>query len=97
VKESAIVSLPHPRWGERPGALVVLQTGATPDEPALRAFLMERVAPWWVPDVFEFVDELPKTGVGKTDKKRLREEVAPRLAARLADSGPESPEVEVGG
>jgi acyl-CoA synthetase (AMP-forming)/AMP-acid ligase II len=96
VKESAIVSLPDPRWGERPGALVVLRTGATPDEPGLREFLASRVASWWVPDVFEFVDELPKTGVGKTDKKRLREEVAPRLAARLAESGSRSPEVELG-
>jgi fatty-acyl-CoA synthase len=79
VLESAVVAVPHQRWGERPVALISIRPGATPDEDDIRRFLEERVASWWVPDVFEFVDQLPKTGVGKIDKKRLREEYAPRL------------------
>ena len=43
----------------------------------LRAYLADRVAKWWLPDAFAFIDEVPKTGTGKYDKKRLR--------ARLAD------------
>ena len=79
VRESAVVAIPHERWGERPVALVVLaQPGAaTADD--LKEFLSTKVASWQVPEVMEFVDELPKTGVGKIDKRRLREEVVPRL------------------
>jgi fatty-acyl-CoA synthase len=79
VMESAVVAIPHERWGERPAALVVLteQGAATADE--LKEFLATKVASWQVPDVVEFVDDLPKTGVGKIDKQRVRDEVVPRL------------------
>ena len=76
VMEAAVIAIPHERWGERPVALLVLAEGATADEAALAEFLHDRVASWWVPDVFKFVDELPKTGVGKIDKRRLRLEFA---------------------
>ncbi len=82
VAESAIVALPHPHWGERPGALVVLRTDADVDADDLRRFLATRVASWWVPEVIEFVADLPKTGVGKIDKKRLRAEMADAMASR---------------
>jgi fatty-acyl-CoA synthase len=74
VREVAVIALPHERWGERPLACIVLQPGATlgPDEVA--AFLRPRVVSWWIPERIEIVSELPKTGVGKLDKRRLRAE-----------------------
>ena len=82
VRESAVVAIPHERWGERPAALIVLahQETATADE--IKEFLSTKVASWQVPDVVVFVDDLPKTGVGKIDKRRLRDEVVPRLIAQ---------------
>jgi fatty-acyl-CoA synthase len=72
VSDAAVVGVPDERWQERPLAAVVLKPGesATPDE--LRAFLQEKVAKWWLPERWAFVDELPKTSVGKQDKKLLR-------------------------
>jgi acyl-CoA synthetase (AMP-forming)/AMP-acid ligase II len=76
VIEVAVVARADDEWGERPVALVVLRAGAeaTPDE--LADYLRPRVAKWWVPDEIEVVDELPKTSVGKIDKRRLRQLVA---------------------
>ncbi|TMF16052.1 MAG: fatty acid--CoA ligase, partial [Chloroflexi bacterium] len=61
---------------ERPLAAVVLKpaTSASPDE--LRAFLAEKVARWWLPERWAFVSELPKTSVGKQDKKLIRAQYA---------------------
>jgi len=73
-----VIAMPDERWSERPLACVVLEESAadtTPDE--LRAFLADRVAKWWLPENFAFIDEVPKTSVGKFDKKVLR--------ARFAD------------
>jgi fatty-acyl-CoA synthase len=83
VAEAAVIGTPHDEWGERPAALLVLEPGARLDPGDLRAFLAERVARWWLPDAVEVVDQLPKTGVGKYDKRRLRAEHADRLAQRL--------------
>ncbi len=79
VRESAVVAIPDEKWGERPAALVVLTRAdaATVDE--LKEFLSTKVASWQVPDVVEFVADLPKTGVGKIDKRLLRDEVVPRI------------------
>jgi fatty-acyl-CoA synthase len=84
VLESAVVAVPDERWGERPAALIVLNDGVLPDPAEIRRFLGERVASWWVPDYIEFVDQLPKTGVGKIDKRRLRDEYIPRLRSQVA-------------
>jgi fatty-acyl-CoA synthase len=72
VAEAAVVGVHDDRWAERPLALVVLKPGAsaTPDE--LREFLASKVARWWLPERWAFVDELPKTSVGKLDKKLIR-------------------------
>jgi fatty-acyl-CoA synthase len=74
IREAAVIALPHERWGERPLACIVLQPGTSlhPDEVA--AFLRARVASWWIPERIEFVADLPKTGVGKLDKRRIRAE-----------------------
>ena len=76
VIEAAVIAKPDPRWAERPLACVVLREGADPDAPALVAHLGERVARFWLPDEFAFIPEVPKTSVGKFDKKVLRAQLA---------------------
>ena len=76
VHEAAVVAVPDERWDERPLACVVLRDGAETSAAALAAYLAERVAKWWVPERWAFVDEVPKTSVGKFDKKVLRAEQA---------------------
>jgi fatty-acyl-CoA synthase len=70
VREAAVIARPDERWSERPLACVVLDSEASPAE--LKLHLSERVAKWWLPDYFAFMDEIPKTSVGKFDKKLLR-------------------------
>ena len=74
VAEAAVIGVPDPKWDERPLATVVIKEGlADPDvEADLRAHLEQRMAKWQVPERFAFVDEIPKTSVGKLDKKRIR-------------------------
>jgi fatty-acyl-CoA synthase len=73
VADAAVVGVPSKRWDERPLAVLV---AADPDDPptleSVRAFLTDRVARWWLPDAIELVDEIPKTSVGKLDKKVIR-------------------------
>jgi fatty-acyl-CoA synthase len=76
VYEAAVVGVPDPRWGERPLAYVVLREGSAVGPDELRAFLSPRVAGWWLPERWVFLSELPKTGVGKFDKKVLRAQQA---------------------
>jgi fatty-acyl-CoA synthase len=83
VAEAAVIAFAHPRWGERPAAFVVPVSGSEPSPEELKEFLQGAVASWWVPDVIEIVAELPRTGVGKHDKRRLRAEHASRLAAAV--------------
>jgi fatty-acyl-CoA synthase len=74
VLEAAVVGVPHPKWDERPLACVVPRPDAgslTADE--ILEFLRPQVAKWWLPDEVVFVDEIPKTSVGKLDKKVLRD------------------------
>jgi fatty-acyl-CoA synthase len=72
VVEAAVIGVSDPRWEERPLACVVLKPGARVTAEALATFLGERVARWWVPERWTFVAEVPKTSVGKFDKKVLR-------------------------
>ena len=76
VKEAAVIALPDERWGERPVACVVPEPGADLDADEVRDFLEGRVARWWVPERIEFIEEVPKTSVGKFSKKTLRERFA---------------------
>jgi fatty-acyl-CoA synthase len=73
VLEAAVIARPDEKWSERPLACVVVCEGkdVTPDD--LRSFLSEKVAKWWIPETFAFIDEVPKTSVGKFDKKVLRQ------------------------
>ncbi len=73
VAEAAVIAIPDPKWAERPLAAVVLKPGKSLTEEQLREFLSGQCAKWWVPDRFEFIDEIPKTAVGKFKKTALRE------------------------
>ncbi|MFN2469784.1 MAG: long-chain fatty acid--CoA ligase [Gaiellaceae bacterium] len=73
VAEAAVIAIPHEKWQERPLAVVVLKQGQTASEDELREFLAPKFAKWWMPDRCEFVDEIPKTTVGKFKKTALRE------------------------
>jgi fatty-acyl-CoA synthase len=72
VVEAAVVGIPDERWDERPLACVVLKEGSTAGVADLKGFLAERVAKWWLPERWSFITEVPKTSVGKFDKKVLR-------------------------
>ncbi|HEX2084621.1 MAG TPA: long-chain fatty acid--CoA ligase [Solirubrobacteraceae bacterium] len=89
VLEAAVIAKPDERWTERPLACVVRAPDATCDADELREHLAGRVAKWWLPDEFAFIDEVPKTGTGKFDKKVLRQRLAegaltPESSARSA-------------
>jgi fatty-acyl-CoA synthase len=72
VAEAAVIGVPHPKWGERPLACVVLKPEASATREDILTFLQDRVAKWWLPDDVVFIDEVPKTSVGKFSKKDLR-------------------------
>ena len=74
VAEAAVIAIPHPKWVERPLACVVVKPGETLTAEEVIAHLEPRVARWWLPDAVEFIDEVPKTSVGKFSKRTLREE-----------------------
>ncbi len=73
VREAAVIAVRHPKWDERPLAVVVRKDGAqvTPDE--LKAFLAAKFAKWWLPDAYVFDQEIPHTTTGKIQKLTLRE------------------------
>ncbi|MFD8978417.1 long-chain fatty acid--CoA ligase [Streptomyces sp. NPDC059564] len=76
VAEAAVVAVPDDKWGERPLATVVLKEGATVDYEGLRAFLARSVAKWQLPERWTLVTAVPKTSVGKFDKKVIRKQYA---------------------
>ena len=74
VKEAAVIGVPHPKWQERPLAVVVLNEGAEAQPSELREFLAAKFAKWQLPDGFVFAKEIPRTSVGKFRKMALREQ-----------------------
>ena len=76
VAEAAVIGVPHPKWSERPLACVVVREGAELTRGDVLEFLGGRVATWWLPDDVVFIDEVPKTSVGKFSKKDLRDRFA---------------------
>ena len=76
VKEASVIGVPDEKWGERPLATVVVMDGAELGVEELVAFLTGRVAKWQLPDRWAFISEVPKTSVGKFDKKVIRKQYA---------------------
>ncbi|MGI9428889.1 MAG: AMP-binding enzyme, partial [Bythopirellula sp.] len=76
VAQAAVVAVSHEKWGERPLALIVVRAETSVSADELRDFLAQHHARWWIPDAFEFVDEIPKTTTGKISKKAIREQFA---------------------
>jgi fatty-acyl-CoA synthase len=76
VLEAAVIAVPHEKWGERPLAVVVLGPGSQTTAEDILDFIRPRVARFAMPDEVRFVDEIPKTSVGKFDKKILRRHYA---------------------
>jgi fatty-acyl-CoA synthase len=73
VAEAAVIGIPHPKWDERPLACVVVKEGEDLSKEEILGFLEGKIAKWWMPDDVVFVEEVPKTSVGKFSKKTLRE------------------------
>ena len=87
VAEAAVIGLTHPVWQERPVAYVVARAEHRDQLTAaeINQHLSARVAKWWLPDEIRFIDAVPKTSVGKFDKKQLRATAAPLATAADAD------------
>ena len=81
VAEASVVGLAHPKWQERPVAFVVFKPNAHATVDDVRDFIATRIAAWWMPDRFITIDEIPKTGTGKFDKKVLRADYEALLLA----------------
>ena len=76
VFEAAVIAVPDDKWEERPLCCVVLKPGVEASAEELKEFLAERVAKWWLPERWSFIESVPKTSVGKFDKKVLRAQYA---------------------
>ncbi|MCX4800536.1 long-chain fatty acid--CoA ligase [Streptomyces sp. NPDC058682] len=76
VAEAAVVAVPDEKWGERPLATVVLKEGASVNYTGLREFLSQTIAKWQLPERWTFIEAVPKTSVGKFDKKVIRKQYA---------------------
>ena len=82
-----VIAVPDERWSERPLVAVVLEADSPASADELVAFLTDRVSRWWLPERWVFIEEVPKTSVGKFDKKVLR--------SQFADGAFEVVEVEI--
>jgi fatty-acyl-CoA synthase len=85
IAEAAVVAIPHEKWQERPLACVVLEPDQTLTAEEVLDFLRPKVAKWWLPDDVVFIDEVPRTSVGKFSKKELRD----RFAGQYPKAGDE--------
>lgn len=74
VKEAAVIAVPHPKWMERPLAVVVLKEGQKLTSDEVRAHLKAKFADWWLPEGVVFSDEIPRTSTGKFLKTKLRDQ-----------------------
>jgi fatty-acyl-CoA synthase len=90
VIEAAVIGVPDERWSERPCVVVTKQAGATVTAEGLRDWLDGRVARWWLPEHWVFAEAIPRTSVGKYDKRLLRAQYAAGELA-VVELGPRRP------
>jgi fatty-acyl-CoA synthase len=76
VLEAAVIGVPDDKWGERPFAAVVVRDGADVTAEQLRDHLAASVPRWQLPERWAYIDEVPKTSVGKFSKRKMRESYA---------------------
>lgn len=81
VANAAAIGVPDPKWDERPVLVIERRPGAEVTADELRALLTGKIARWWMPDDFVFVDSIPLGATGKINKLALRETIRQRLAA----------------
>src|SRR5262249_18774562 len=74
IAEATVVAVPHPRWAERPLAVVVFKPGQSATTEELRAFLSQQFAKWWLPDDVVTIAAIPRTSAGKFLKTAVREQ-----------------------
>ncbi|HKN68291.1 MAG TPA: AMP-binding protein, partial [Gemmatimonadaceae bacterium] len=87
VAEAAVVGIPHPKWDERPLALIVPRDGSIITIEEVRAQLASLFPKWWLPDAIELVSAIPKTSVGKFQKREIRERYRDRYSNSTVDGG----------
>jgi fatty-acyl-CoA synthase len=78
VANAAAIGIPHPKWDERPVLVVETRVGMNVTDAELREFLQDRIARWWMPDDFVFLDSIPLGPTGKVNKLMLREMIRKR-------------------
>ena len=88
VAEAAVIAAKHPKWDERPVAVVAVKQGASVTAEELRAFLEPRFAKFWLPDEFVFASQIPRTAAGKFQKSTLRDQYGGILADQPAPEDP---------
>ncbi|MBU6080180.1 long-chain fatty acid--CoA ligase [Allobacillus halotolerans] len=76
VAEASVIGIPHEKWQERPLGVVVLKEGADVTKEELFEYIKPMFVKWWLPDDIVFVDEIPKTSVGKFLKRALRDQLS---------------------
>ena len=74
VQEAAVIAVPHPKWSERPLAVIVLKSGEKATEADIKQYLAQKFVKWMVPDAYVFIDAIPRTSTGKFLKTKLREQ-----------------------
>ncbi|MBL7086485.1 MAG: hypothetical protein ISS28_05240 [Candidatus Cloacimonetes bacterium] len=72
VAEAALIGIPHDQWGEVGCAFVALENGQLLSAEELIGFLSDKLAKYKIPKEVRFINELPKTAIGKIDKKQLK-------------------------
>eukprot|EP01124_Arcella_intermedia_P034357 TRINITY_DN8501_c0_g3_i1.p1 TRINITY_DN8501_c0_g3~~TRINITY_DN8501_c0_g3_i1.p1 ORF type:complete len:564 (+),score=38.13 TRINITY_DN8501_c0_g3_i1:38-1729(+) len=83
VDDAAVVAVPHPKWEERPIALVVMRSGERASKEDILRFLEPLIVKWWMPDDVLFLQALPYQATGKVMKRELRDKFRDHLKAKL--------------
>ena len=87
VAEAAVIAVPHPKWQERPVAVLVARGAERPSDDELAAWLAPQFAGWWLPDAYRWVDAIPRTATGKFLKAALREQFRDTLGGGAQRTG----------